>query len=170
MVEDSIDGRCARVPPEFAKYLPKEESPPLHMRFQYSLKTALSLVFLALSSAGCGPEDKALDDEMVWPEALCPEGLLVEGVAGRLLLGRTTAGQNEAKISLFMEDASKSAREEIPSGSEARENDAVFRFRNIPDGKHRLRGCYKGYSGDAEVDVVEGKSTFVCLWLLPVSC
>lgn len=124
------------------------------------LATPATLALLVMSACGDGSDDA---DDFVPPAELCPAGVEVDGIAGRVVTMQATVPK--AEVTLVYEDRSRPTTTVTVTGSEVRDDDAVFRFRDVPDGTHTLRACVSTFHSELEVEVVDGKSSFVCLRL-----
>lgn len=130
------------------------------------LTSFLALILIALLAA-CGSEEP---DTFVFPEELCPSELEVDGIAGRVVNERGAATVPDSRITLIFEDRSRRTITQPATDSDVRDNDAIFRFRNVPDGTHTLRACISSFHALVDVEVVDGQSTFQCLRLIPGRC
>lgn len=125
-------------------------------------------VLLAFSSLACGDE---APDSFVPPEELCPATLEVEGIAGRVLHEVGSGTYPNAWVTLIYEDRSRKPDTQEVTDTDALDEDAFFRFRDVPDGTHTIRACVGTvFSAEVEVRVADGMSTFQCVRVFSPGC
>lgn len=131
-------------------------------------RRTLIAAVLSLSALACGGE---VPDDFAPPAELCPTGYEVEGIAGRVLHEVGSGTYPKAWVTLIYEDRSRKTDTQEVTGSDVMENDALFRFRDVPDGTHTLRACVSTiFSAEVEVTVVDGMSSFQCVRVFSPGC
>lgn len=125
-------------------------------------------ILLSLVTVGCGGESP---DDFVPPEELCPTEYEVEGIAGRVLHEVGTGTYPNAWVTLIYEDRSRKPDTQEVMDTDSHDEDALFRFRDVPDGTHTLRACVGTvFSAEVEVRVADGMSSFQCVRVFSPGC